>query len=52
MPQQRLVISTDNKTHESTVVTLSVAAEKELKKTIDQAKADGGQITAVDLKKP
>jgi len=54
MPQQRrLIIRTgDNKTHQSTVVTLSDAAEKELKKAIDQAKAQGGQIASIELKKP
>lgn len=53
MPQQRklVIVTSDNTTLESTVVTLSDNAEKELKKAVDQAKAHGGNITSVDLKK-
>ena len=53
MPQQRklvIVMASDRKTIESTVVELSDDAEKELKKAINQAKAHGGQIISVDLK--
>lgn len=54
MPQQRklVIVTNDNTRLQSTVVTLSDSAEKELKKAIDQAKAHGGQITSVDLQKP
>jgi predicted lactoylglutathione lyase len=54
VPQQRklVIVTTDNTTLESTVVTLSDDAEKELKKAVDQAKAHGGQISSVDLRKP
>jgi len=54
VPQQRklVIVTTDNTTLESTVVTLSDDAEKELKKAVDQAKAHGGQITSVELQKP
>lgn len=53
MPQQRklVIVMTDRKTFESTVVTLSDDAQKELTKAVDQAKAHGGQIASVDLKK-
>jgi hypothetical protein len=53
VPQQRkLIIRTSDKTkHQSTVVTLSDSAEKELKKAIAQAKAHGGQIVSIDLRK-
>jgi hypothetical protein len=53
VPQQRkleIVMASDRKTIESTVVELSDDVEKELKKAINQAKAHGGQITSVDLK--
>jgi hypothetical protein len=53
VPQQRklvMVMASDRKTIESTVVELSDDAEKELKKAINQAKAHGGQIISVDLK--
>ena len=53
MPQQRklvMVMASDRKKIESTVVELSDDAEKELKKAINQAKAHGGQIISVDLK--
>ncbi len=54
VPQQRklVIVTSDNTTLQSTVVTLSDSAETELKKAIDQAKAHGGQITSVELKKP
>jgi len=54
VPQQRklVIVTSDNTRLQSTVVTLSDSAEKELKKAIDQAKAHGGQITSVDLQKP
>jgi hypothetical protein len=54
VPQQRklVIVTSDNTTLQSTVVTLSDSAEKELQKTIDQVRAHGGQITSVDLKKP
>jgi Mg-chelatase subunit ChlD len=53
VPQQRkfVIVMTDGKKFESTVVQLSDDAEKELKKVVDQAKAHGGQIASVDLKK-
>jgi hypothetical protein len=53
LPQQRklVIIMSDSTPLESSVVTLSDSAEKELKKAIDQAKAHGGPITSVDLKK-
>jgi hypothetical protein len=51
--QRKLVIVTsDDTTLESTVVTLSDEAERELKKAVDQAKAHGGEIASVDLQKP
>jgi hypothetical protein len=53
VPQQRkleIVMASDRKTIESTVVELSDDVEKELKKAINQAKAHGGQIISVDLK--
>ena len=54
MPQQRklVIVTSDDTTLESTVVTLSDEAERELKKAVDQAKAHGGEITSVDLQKP
>jgi len=54
VPQQRklVIVTKDNTTLQSNVVTLSDSAEKELKKAIDQAKAHGGQIASVDLQKP
>ncbi len=41
VPQQRklVIVTSDNTTLQSTVVTLSDSAETELKKAIDQAKA-------------
>ena len=53
MPQQRLVIvmASDRKPYESESVEISEEAERELKKTINQAKAHGGQILSVDLKR-
>ena len=52
MPQQRklVIVMADGKTFESTVVTLSDAVDKELKKPVDNAK-NSGQIASVDLKK-
>jgi hypothetical protein len=51
VPQQRklVIVLDDGTTFESTVVTLSDAAEKELKKPIDNAR--NKKIATVDLKK-
>jgi hypothetical protein len=47
VPQQRLVIvmASERKTYESDSVELSEDAEREFKKTINEAKRDGGQTS-------
>jgi hypothetical protein len=54
VPQQRLVIvmASERKTYESESVEISDDAEREFKKTMNEAARDGGKIARVYLKKP